>query len=113
MTSSEMVEIKTPGGWAGRVLGHNLTIYIFAGALLAALLGWIPSPMTNALNSFEKVANALQSHDQKSSELRQQITDSMNYQNALLRTICRGITPANLQMQCEPRYRGYEEKKGE
>lgn len=90
---------------------------IFAVVLLAALLGWIPSPMTRQqeqqqlmLNLLQNQILSLQAHDRNSMEARVEASRQQNYANMLLRTLCRSVAPAQRQMECEPRYGGYEEK---
>lgn len=90
---------------------------IFCAVLLAALLGWIPSPMTEQqannlrmLKLLEQQGDAMRAHDQNGSEERREQTAQARYANMLLRSLCRGIVPAQNQHQCEPKYYGWEEK---
>lgn len=94
-----MTFFKRQGPWAALAL-----------ILLAALLGWIPSPMLRMLDILNRQVQVLEAHDRNSSVLRQEIIESTNYQNSLLRTLCRSMVPQAQQAACEPRYKGYEEK---
>jgi F420-0:gamma-glutamyl ligase-like protein len=85
---------------------------VLIGILFSALMGWIPTPLTRTLDVLEKQTMVLQQHDANSSSARREQSSATLYQNMLLRTICRGIVPAQNQSQCEPRYMGWEEKEG-
>ena len=85
--------------------------------LLAALLGWIPSPMTRQqdqqaimLQLLQNQIDSLRAHDKNSTEARAEASRQQNYANMLLRTLCRSIATAQMQQQCEPKYQGYEER---
>jgi hypothetical protein len=81
-----------------------------ASVLLFALLGWIPSPMTMALASLQAQAETLARHERDSQAQRAEFIQTLQYQSVIMRSICRGIVPAANQHQCEPTYRGYEER---
>lgn len=83
---------------------------VLIGILFSALMGWIPTPLTRALDVLEKQTTVIQQHDRNSGDARREQVSATLYQNMLLRTICRGIVPAQNQSQCEPRYMGWEEK---
>lgn len=85
---------------------------VLIGILFSALMGWIPTPLTRTLDVLERQTIVLQQHDSNSSAARREQASATLYQNMILRTICRGIVPAQNQTQCEPRYMGWEEKDG-
>ena len=86
------------------------TLVIFCAVLLAALMGWIPSPLTQSLNVLEKTVTVLEKHDQSTREANVARAYATRYQNMLLRSICRNEAPLKEQGQCEPKYDGFQEK---
>lgn len=107
-SGDDTVKIKLPSIFM-QILNKHGPITVVAFILLAALLGWIPSPMTTMLNMLSRNVEALESHDRTSAGLRTQIVKGTEYQNILLRSICRSLLPKEQQAQCEPKYLGYEE----
>src|SRR5262245_18767690 len=83
----------------------------FAFLLLLSMLGYLKSPMTTNIEQNEKILNTLIQEQTANIVLRRQIAASLEYQNVLGRTVCRNTTVKELQYQCEPRYRGYDEEK--
>lgn len=92
------------------VLGFPTVIALI---LLAALLGWVPSPMITMLDVLKTQAAIQIHHDMDTQALRRELLTSTEYQAMLMRTICRSIVPAQSHYQCEPRYKGWEEKEKE
>lgn len=80
-----------------------------AAILLAALLGAIPSPMTQMLILLAAQNQTLTNHSMETAAQRDEIRQQLQYQNIILRSICRGIVPSQNQSQCEPSYQGYQE----
>src|SRR5689334_23356148 len=85
--------------------------------LLAALLGWIPSPMTRQqdqntimLSLLQNQIDAINRHDKSSNDARRELTAQTTYSNMLLRSLCRSVVTAQRQQECEPKYQGYEER---
>jgi len=88
------------------ILGFPTSI---ACVLLAVLLGWLKSPLTEIVNQ-QAQEIALMTQVLRQAEINRAHADSMiEYQNVLLRTLCRTYAKEGLQTQCEPRFRGYEE----
>lgn len=86
------------------------TLVIFCAVLLAALMGWIPTPLTQSLNILEKTVALIERHQDDTRQEIARRTAADTYEGMLLRAICRNQVPLNAQGQCEPRYRGWEEK---
>lgn len=85
--------------------------FITIAALLGALLGIIPSPMTTMLVILEKQATALASHVSDTRMYRAELISAVDYQNMLMRAICYRMSDTKEQaMQCEPGYRGFPEE---
>ena len=88
-------------------------------ALSAVLMGWVETPMTKAIDTMttlaeglNKQADLLARHDASTKRFRSELNDLIFYQNVLLRVICKKLVEKSPEQafQCEPRYRGYEEK---
>ena len=83
---------------------------VVACVLLGVLLGWVKSPLTEIVVLQQKEVDVLQSIIQTSLATRRESMASIEYQNMLLRTLCRSISKNEQQsLACEPYYRGYEE----
>jgi len=92
----------------GVTLGFPTSMCII---LLAALMGWIPSPITAMLQAQREQIEVLRIHEREGAISRREIAASTDYQNILLRTLCRNLVAKYDLTQCEPRYRGYDENK--
>lgn len=80
-----------------------------ATILLAALLGWIRTPMSDIVIFQQEQINLLRAHIEYSASAKREDAALTDYQNMLLRTLCRNLVAKQDLLQCEPRYRGYEE----
>jgi len=78
--------------------------------LLGAILGWIKSPLTETLEMQNKLIISLQQHELETLASRQDLIDGTNYQNALLRILCRNLVTKQDLSSCEPSWRGYSER---
>lgn len=78
--------------------------------LLGAILGWIKSPLSETLALQEKLIMNLQQHELETLAARQDLIDGTNYQNALLRVLCRNLVAKQDLSACEPSWRGYSER---
>jgi hypothetical protein len=88
------------------ILGFPTAI---ACVLLGVLLGWLESPLTKVVSQQAQEIGLL-TQVLRQAEVNRTHADSMiEYQNILLRTLCRTYAKEGLQAQCEPRFRGYEE----
>jgi len=88
------------------VLGFPTVVAVL---LLAVFLGWIKSPLTEVLSLQQQQIAIMAQNLQSAQQFRNEERITLEYQNVLLRTLCRNF--AKDQTQCEPRYFGYEEKK--
>jgi hypothetical protein len=88
------------------VVGFPTTI---ACVLLAVFLGWFESPLTKVVQQQSQQIQLLTQVLQTAQLNRQEERATFEYQNLLLRTLCRTYAKPELQLQCEPRYRGFEE----
>ncbi|HEY6018679.1 MAG TPA: hypothetical protein VIY48_01960 [Candidatus Paceibacterota bacterium] len=109
--NGDAIRIKLPS-WVGPVAGYFLKhglVPVFAAGFFAVLMGWISSPLTRMADSHVVLDNRLdriEAAQRRSEYINGAATE---YQNMLLRTICHGIVPLQIQRQCEPKYLGYEE----
>lgn len=88
------------------IFGPN---FAFTAVLLAAIMGWIDNPMTRAMTQNAEMIQVIRVHDNSSIQLRRELLAAFEYNNLLVRTLCKNMVPATAQFQCEPRYRGYDE----
>jgi len=77
--------------------------------LIAVVLGWIKSPLTELLSAQQQEINLLNEHQKATATLRKDLSASLIYQNMLLRTLCRSLVAKQDLLACEPKYQGYEE----
>lgn len=114
MANGNGVEATTK--WGGIKLQGPIAIVIFfmmavIVALLGALLGIIPSPMTQMLGLLEKETAVLTNHTNDARTYRSETLAALEYQNMLMRAICYRLSDTKEQaLQCEPGYRGYPEE---
>lgn len=90
------------------VLGFPTTI---ACILLAVFLGWLKSPLSEVVFQQQQQIAIMNQLLKQREIARYEDREGREYQNMLLRILCRAIIKEaqTNSSACEPRYRGYEE----
>jgi hypothetical protein len=81
--------------------------------LIAAMLGWIQSPLKDQIDHVERTIVENRAEISKNRfeimESRKSLEAVHEYQNILLRLMCRELVPLQKAGTCEPKYRGWTE----
>jgi hypothetical protein len=105
MEAKEKIDVSLPV-WLNILVNQGPTTTALL-LLIAVVLGWIPSEMLE--KSRANTANINLIRGQMEQMLNLQWTYN-EYQNVLLRSICRQIAPLDKQGQCDPLFKGYDER---
>ncbi len=115
--STNGVKVKTPFGWFVDISGRDIVLILLIIAF-AGLEIWRDQRRSDEHMAIERmILSGQASRSTQVETMNRTIIDlyrlnyeTLDYQNKILRAICRNQVPLQAQGQCDPRYRGYEEK---